>query len=378
VTTLVLVVVGVLAGTWALARPASVGRAAGRTASPVTCAAKPSTVSIVIPARDEATTLPILLASLALSTYRPDEIVVVDDGSTDGTPAVARALGATVIAAGALPDGWAGKPWACSVGAAGTTGSILVFLDADVWLAPQALSKVVEVTERLGGLVSVQPAHHPVRFVEELSALFNLAAVMGSGAFSGPPRQHATVAFGPCLATRRDDYVHAGSHAAASGSVIEDVALARAFDRAGMPVHCFLGDRDIGFRMYAGGWRAIVEGWTKNIALGAGSSRPLPLAAVFAWVAALVAVTVDVGRAIVAWIGGATPPSTLALAYLLLATHLAWLLRRVGRFRWLTAALFPAPTVFFVAVFVRSGLAVASGRRVAWRGRTLPTRSANR
>ena len=332
-------------------------------------------VSVVIPARDEATTLPILLGSLARSVVRPLEIIVVDDGSTDDTIAVARAHGARVVEAGPLPAGWAGKPWACATGVAASSASMLVFLDADVWLAPDALGRLVQLGDVHRGLVSVQPAHHPVRLVEEASALFNLSAVLGSGAFAARHDHPARVAFGPCLVTRRDDYELAGGHAAARGSVIEDVALARSYAAAGLPVRCLLGDSDVGFRMYAGGLRPIVDGWTKNIALGAGSGPRLAVAAVVVWVVALAAVGVDVVHALIHWAGGSTPSWTVPAAYALLATHLWWLLRRVGRFRWITAALFPVPTVFFVVVFLRSAFAVLTKGTVSWRGREVATRA---
>ena len=62
-------------------------------------------VSVVVPARDEASRLSGLLAALAAATPRPHEVVVVDDGSRDGTAAVARAGGATVVTASAVAEG---------------------------------------------------------------------------------------------------------------------------------------------------------------------------------------------------------------------------------------------------------------------------------
>ena len=69
-------------------------------------------VSVIIPARNEAHNLPRLLASLTCQKQGPLEIIVVDDGSTDGTADVARVHGAKVVNPGSLPDGWRGKPWA--------------------------------------------------------------------------------------------------------------------------------------------------------------------------------------------------------------------------------------------------------------------------
>src|SRR5262245_53834238 len=72
----------------------------------------PAFVSVVVPARDEARTLPTLLEGLAKQHGRPPEVIVVDDGSRDETAAIARAHGAEVVDAPTLPEGWTGKAWA--------------------------------------------------------------------------------------------------------------------------------------------------------------------------------------------------------------------------------------------------------------------------
>ena len=151
-------------------------------------------LSVIIPARDEAASLPHLLASLVPQLAPGDELIVVDDRSTDATAALAREAGALVIEAPELPDGWTGKSWACHHGAVTATGEVLVFFDADVRLAPGALSAAVDLHRRQGGLVSVQPYHETERAYERLSALFNVVAFMGvgAGATSRAPQSSAS------------------------------------------------------------------------------------------------------------------------------------------------------------------------------------------
>jgi len=97
-------------------------------------------VSVVIPARNEETSLPGLLESLRQLTVEVHQTVVVDDGSRDATASVARSAGADVLPAGVPETGWTGKAWACHVGARATSGDLLLFLDADTVLAPDALA----------------------------------------------------------------------------------------------------------------------------------------------------------------------------------------------------------------------------------------------
>jgi hypothetical protein len=97
-------------------------------------------ISIIIPARNEEHNLPNLLHSLRGQSTEVDEVIVVDDQSTDHTAMVARGWGAKVVDAGELPAGWMGKTRACWVGAGHSAGSLLVFLDADTTCPPMESS----------------------------------------------------------------------------------------------------------------------------------------------------------------------------------------------------------------------------------------------
>ncbi|HEX2186958.1 MAG TPA: glycosyltransferase, partial [Chloroflexota bacterium] len=331
----------------------------------------PERASVVIPARDEEGNLARLLASLAAQDPPPGEVVVADDHSSDGTAAVARRWGATVVTCPPLPAGWTGKTWACWTGAEAATGDPLVFLDADTELAPGGLGRVVTEHRRRGGLVSVQPFHVAVRPYEALSAYFNVVAMMGVEGFT-PLRSHRPAgAFGPCLVCSRADYLAAGGHRAVAAEVVEDVALARRFTGAGLPVTCLGGAGTIRFRMYGEGLGQLVEGWTKNFAAGAGSTRLLTLALVSAWIAG----SASAAWQVVAVLGRERPRrSPAAAAYLAFAVQLRWMLRRIGRFGWWPAVLYPLPLAFFNAVFARSLLQTYLRGRVRWRGRVVPVR----
>jgi 4,4'-diaponeurosporenoate glycosyltransferase len=314
-------------------------------------------IAVVVPARDEADNLPACLGAALAQLRDTDELVVVDDHSADATSDVARALGARVVDAPDLPSGWAGKPHACVTGVAATDAELLVFLDADVTLAPGALDALQAEQARRGGVVSAQPWHDARRPYEKLSLLFNVTALGGSGAFS-PLRNlfRSRIAYGPVLAVDRATYERTGGHghASARGAIAEDLALARVVGRS----TAFAG-RDLAtFRMYPHGLRSLVQGWTKNIATGAAS---VP------WWA---------GVAMVGWLWSLTGGIVGSPLFVVASMAQLWVQgRRVGRFGPVTALCYPVLLVFFFVVFLRSVALTAVGHNVLWRGRRVATRS---
>jgi 4,4'-diaponeurosporenoate glycosyltransferase len=336
-------------------------------------------ISVVVPARDEEDSLPALLASLRELSVPVADVVVVDDGSRDRTADVAHAGGARVLPAGTPPPGWTGKAWACHTGAGATTGDLLLFLDADTVLASGATAGLLELHERHGGLVSVQPFHRVVRPYEQLSAYFNVVSLLASGAFTRHPVGRP-MAFGPCLLTSRADYDSVGGHASVRGEILDDVQLAAAYDRAGLPVRCAAGGRSVSMRSYPGGLAQLVSGWTKNVASGAAAAAPRATLAAVLWISAHHAVAVGalahLAEALTGRGGSLVlgPPLLWAVAWVGFAWQLRAILRRAGSFRWWTWALFPVPLLAFDLVFARSAVLTAVRRSVRWRGRTVDLR----
>lgn len=314
-------------------------------------------VAVVVPARNEAHALPTLLPPLVAGARPGDEIVVVDDHSTDATAEVAARLGATVVTPPALPDGWLGKPHACWHGALATRAPVLAFVDADVH-PPADLADRIEhaVGSHPGAVVSVQPWHTPGRPVEHLSLLCNVVAVMGVGAFSViGERVQPRAAFGPVLAIERDTYERTRGHADAEVRTMhtEDIGLARLVGAARLHT----GRPDISFRMYPNGLREVLQGWTRSIATGARSVPWWCALATAAWIWSLAG----------GWV--ATP-----WAYPLSALQVWVMARRVGRFSPLMAVLYPLALVVLVVVLVRSAVAVALRREVRWKQRRVAAR----
>ena len=181
-----------------------------------------TSLSIVIPARNEEANLPRLLQSIAVSAVRPTEILVVDDASTDNTARIAQSLGATVIPSVPLPEGWTGKTWACHQGAQRAIGDHLLFLDADTFFVDRGLDRLVArwVAERDSGLVlSLLPYHAMSANYEQLSLFFIVLMAGGAGGFGfvSQPRL-----FGQSLLIAKETYFAVGGHAAVRGFVLEN------------------------------------------------------------------------------------------------------------------------------------------------------------
>lgn len=325
-------------------------------------------VSVVVPARNEERRLPALLASLEEQTLKPVEIVVVDDASADGTSEVANSYGTKVIQLTELPDGWTGKSWACWQGACAASGECLLFLDADTWLTPDGVAALVREQRPSGGLVSVLPYHEVHRPHEQFSALFAILLTMGSGAAQMPfLRTKPTGAFGPCLICRRDDYFAVGGHSLNSPVILEDIALADAFERNGLTVQRLAGKGIVSFRMYPDGPASLIEGWSKNFASGAGCTPLVRLLASVLWVSG----GFDAFRLLLRSLFSKRGRLKGAAAYLAYAGQIHFMLRQLGSFSRVVALCYPLYLVFYVGVFLYSLMLTRVKGSVRWRGRSI-------
>jgi chlorobactene glucosyltransferase len=198
-----------------------------------------SWVSVVIAARNEVDDLAGTLDTLLVQDYPNLEIVVVDGGSTDGTPGVidARAPRVRRIDEPPLPERWVGKNWACWTGAESTTGDWLLFLDADVRLHPSTVRTVVAWAEaEHADLATISPRIEMRGFWERLVIPFWTQMVLTY--FRAPrvnrPNSTAAMANGQFCLLRRTAYDQVGGHAAVRSYVLEDVEIARRVRAAGL------------------------------------------------------------------------------------------------------------------------------------------------
>jgi len=320
-------------------------------------------VSIIVPARNEEQTLPRLLQSIAHSVTRPAEVLVIDDGSTDRTAAVAAGLGARVVTSSPKPGAWTGKSWACFQGAQNATGEVLLFLDADTYFLPGGFDRLVScwLRERdLRLVLSVLPYYATSAAYEQLSLFFNILMAAGAGGFSpvSTPRL-----FGQSLLISKDAYFAAGGHAAVCGIVLENLRWARRLRDCGARILCLGGKGTLHMCMFPEGFHQMSESWAKAFLQGAADSPRAVLVLAITWISALWSTALlfimpcDCGRL------------SLALVYILFGVQIAWITRRLGSYGLLTCLFYPLPLAYYCFIFGRAAARRALGRKAVWRGR---------
>lgn len=235
-------------------------------------AASAGSVSVLIPARDEAATIAECLGSVRRQGDTVREVLVYDDRSADATAAtVARAAGTdrriTLLRGGDLPAGWCGKPHACQRLAEAATGEWLLFLDADARLLPDAAARLVEdARSRSVTLLSAWPGLELVSAWERwLMPVLNLVVFSLYPAPLSLIRNDPSLglAHGACILTHRETYLRLGGHRIVRDQLFEDSRLAQAWRARGERGLCLDGQSIVTVRMYATG-RAIWRGFQKN------------------------------------------------------------------------------------------------------------------
>lgn len=249
--------------------------------------AAPPGASILVPARDERATLPDTLPTWLAQDA--DEVVVLDDGSSDGTgqylaEVAAREPRLRVLTGAPLPAGWSGKNWACHQLAQQARSELLVFTDADVRWGPGALLAVRRgVANERADLLTCWPRQRCETLGER--SLVPLVDMLLLSTLPAPLARRrwpasATGANGQLMAWTRAGYALVGGHAALRAEVLEDVRFAQRLKSAGGTVALSLGRGLVETRMYDG-YRAAVAGFAKNVMVAAGG--PVALLALWAW-----------------------------------------------------------------------------------------------
>lgn len=343
----------------------------------------PGPVSVLIPARDEEAAIEGAVRAALASRGVEVEVVVLDDGSTDRTAEIVRALAAAdprvrLESAPPLPAGWNGKQHACWQLARLARHRVLCFVDADVRLAPDAVARAAGLLRDPGcgtegcGLVSGFPRQATESWLERLAIPLIHFVLLGFLPL-GWMRRSLSPAFGAgCgqwMVADRDDYLRAGGHAAIRATLHDGLRLPRAFRAAGIRTDLFDATGLAVCRMYrdaAGVW----NGLAKNAGEGLGAPAaivPWTLLLGLGQVAPPVLLAVALAAPAAAGIGPLVAPVAAA------ATALAYLPRLVAVWRLrqpLSGALaHPAGVAVLLAIQWHALVRRALGRPSSWKGR---------
>jgi hypothetical protein len=364
------VLAGLILGVWlVLAVGAVRGRRLLPWLAPGVATSRGSRVSAIVPARNEGRALPWSVSALLAQAYADFEVIVVDDRSTDDTPAILSALAAprlTAIRVDTLPAGWLGKNHALYLGSRRARGDWLLFTDADVMFHPGCLAAAVAHAESEGlDHLSLSPRTETRGFWEPvLIACFGLLFALVLRPWrAADPRSRAFVGIGAFNLIRRQAYERIGTHRALATAVVDDLELGRLVKRHRLRQALARGERLLSVRWQVG-LRGIVVGLEKNGFAAVGYS--LPKAVVGCLGLALLMVVPPVAAVVGPgglWLPAAVVPLVLQAGQALDAGLPLW-----------AAALQPLGGVVLIVALLRSAALTLRRGGVQWRGTVYPVR----
>lgn len=338
-------------------------------------ATRPS-LSICVPARDEALHIERCVQSALAVDYSPLELVVVDDRSSDETASLAEQAAAGDqrfrLISGQEPEaGWAGKSFACQQAAAVAKGELLLFIDADVSLAPWVVSAAVRHLQKGDhGLLSLFGDWRLLSFWERVLVPvvgWFIRGAVDFAAVNDPARAEA-FANGQFILVRRAAYESIGGHGAVRDQVLDDLRLARAFKAGQHSTALLAAPGGFSVRLYDS-LGSIVRGYEKNLYEGM-DRRPGVALAAMAFIATGSVLPALALLGLWAWLGTAAALASGWLSWLA-AIVLASLLfrwrveRRDGRSGW-AALTHPLGNALLVWILFRS----MRVKQSTWKGRS--------
>ena len=328
-------------------------------------------VSVLIPARDEAANIGAAVDCVLANRDVTIELLVLDDGSSDATPTILAAIDdprlSVLPGGGALPSGWSGKQYACARLGSRAAHDLLVFVDADVRLAPDALSRLVGYMQAHPELALASGIPRQITGSWSERLLLPLIHLLLLGYRPDALDRSRTdprfaAGCGQLFIARADAYRAMGGHATIRASLHDGLTLPRAFRRHGLRTGLFDATDLASCRMYDNA-RDLREGLTKNATEGMATARALPV-----WTLLLG------GGHVLPPLLMLLAPSLPAAAAVACGTTLRLLLARRFRQSLRSAALHPLGVLALLTLQWSALLRAGAGKPATWRGRTYPPR----
>lgn len=316
-------------------------------------------LSIIVPARNEAANLPGLLEALCALRYPGTlELIVVDDGSQDDTGYVARRYPVRLLRNEGPPAGWTGKTHACHLGAQAATGEWLLFVDADTRHHADGPARAVAhaLAHDLHGLSLFLPNVNT-------GVADRLALMAAYASFFAAAGASSSALNGQFILLRHDVYEKSGGFAAVRRQVTEDLALGRRLQAQGYRAPILRGDGAGAVHMY----RDVRHLWQGLSRFSVASLRWTNLGGLWA-VLLTILLAAPVHILLWALIKGRSARGAVLTWSAAALVMSGWAARFGGR-RWALLAPLGALQVQFAALYGIGRRLL--GRGVSWKGRQL-------
>lgn len=346
-------------------------------------------VSVCIPARNEENNIRRCVEAVLEQDYPNLEVIVLDDRSTDATLTLLRDIASRdsrllPISGSDLPAGWAGKPHALYQTVSVARGEWLCFVDADTFLAPNALSSVfAKAFETEADLFTVMTRQILGSFWERtvMPLVMTALSVGFSPRKVNDPQRRDAVANGQFIFIKRSIYDLVGGHERIKDQIVEDKALSELVKWSGHRLVIADGRDVVSTRMYTS-LETMWEGWTKNIYLGLRDHPSLLLLGAFgATLALIAALFLPIWPLLgLSWYmqDGGWMALLVIVEALLVWGYLIWIRAQVAQEMGISrgyAFLTPLGAGVFAAMMLTSAWKVVSGQGVTWRGRKYQPRT---
>lgn len=340
------------------------------------------TLTVVVPARDEAENIAATLDALLLADYPWVRILVVDDRSTDGTGAIVDAYVAeygerkpgrlAAIHVADLPDGWLGKTFALMVATENSDSDYLLFTDADVLFSPSILRRALVYAQdsKADHLVVMPTMQVRSRGEGIVLGFFQIFGLWASRLWKveDPKAKSDVVGVGAFNLVRRDALNEIGGWLPQRLVVLEDITLGRRMRAAGMRQRVAFAPGLV-LVHWAKGAGGLLRGMTKNL-FSAFNFQPLLVLLAWLWIAVF---------CLLPLVGLVWLPTVLPALVVLCCIGASYRVmgeasRIDARYAWL----YPLGALALMFAMLRSMVVVWVRRGVVWRGTYYPLRDLRR
>jgi glycosyltransferase involved in cell wall biosynthesis len=336
--------------------------------------ARSTPISVCIPARNEAKSIGAALSSLLASEHDDYEVLVLDDHSDDDTPSIVsdwmkKSDRVKLLQSPPLPEGWNGKQHACWQLANSAQHEFLLFLDADVRLSADALTRILaEQAVRDVSLLSGFPRQETGTFSEKLlipMMHYVLLCYLPIDRMRASTDPGFAAGCGQLFLAKKSDYFACAGHSAIKGSRHDGIKLPRAFRKAGLSTDLFDATDLATCRMYES-FGQVQRGLLKNATEGIANARLIGIFTILLLGGTILPIALFVTGLLQAW-------SPMLLIFLGLLSILSWIPRLIAASRFqqsgLGAACHPIAIVWFVGLQWIALSRECLGLKTRWRGR---------